>query len=774
MKLHRRITLSVACGLLALGSLGCPPSPYDWGKHDVLRDELPGPTIPKYNGQEIPYEEYMKWVAWGEEWFRNETFGNERLLTDVTGFLNGTVEVPAAGGWRPESFFKFFVEAIDALDSVSGNLYSGNGGGYTHDLVLTFPAGSKLHGDLPLPERLHTGLDVEAGATWPLGIVAVPAREEERNLPYLLDPNRYAAGDHGVGAAPPEKYRVGMSCAICHYSLDVDWDGRTDLQSARFGVATPGTPFKPEDAWAVGNQDLHLGWVFVSASNPIAALFASGRPGQKTPAEAKAWMEEILRHYESRPQEVKSDIVRGVQMMPRGYFDDTPDAIHNPLQYPALFTRRNWPFNYDGVMLNASDRNNNVWTISFDPSQLVGLCKDRGGKTSKLLFWMKPGIFSVLSSTQYADLITHYSPAVAYDPTQKQKLRDDILGISDGMPGVLDNDAMVLIDDIPAVVPKEVLEHPDNQAHRRVRKAAEFGSDGKLRHQMTGMLGTRVITPRHVREQYPVEQLAATYGLNADEFVSEAVSLMLDWVQPPTNHTALLARARNAGLVAKGYEIFKAQGCAQCHAGPFFTNNKIIPLHEIGTNNARALATEPLQTFIAPEYDPATGKAIAKGFWGFLGKFFGGKQKYGYKVVTLRYLWGTAPYLHDGGVAVALDPQMPPAGDDLQALLRRAPVEKIYGAGQILAYREAHPESYFRPNAALSLQAVVLQSERAKVIAANKEKVYPVPGSPARVAMEDMNVQGIGHEYWIEDQPGGDTVTALVAFLLALDDKPGE
>ncbi|RIK74541.1 hypothetical protein DCC62_15055 [candidate division KSB1 bacterium] len=125
-------------------------------------------------------------------------------------------------------------------------------------------------------------------------------------------------------------------------------------------------------------------------------------------------------------------------------------------------------------------------------------------------------------------------------------------------------------------------------------------------------------------------------------------------------------------------------------------------------------------------------------------------------------------------MAVALDPQAAPAGDDLQALLQRDAAEKVYGAGQILAYREAHPESYFRPNAALSLQAILLQSEREKVIVANKEKVYPVPGSTARVAMEDMNVQGIGHEYWIQDQPGGDNITALIAFLLALDDKPGE
>ncbi len=773
----RQKFLGMLLGLTAmLFLLGCPPKPIDWGNFNVLQEKAPGPVLPQYNGQPIPYDEYMNWVKWGEEWFRNETFGNERLLTDVTGFLQAPVDIPMAkGGVKRELFFKFFIEALDALDSVAGNLYSGNGGGYTHDLVLTFPPGSKLHENFPLPERLHTGLDVEAGSAWPIGVVPVAAPAQDANLPYLLDPGAYASGDHGVGPAPnANKYRAGMSCAICHYSLDVDWDGKTDLKSARLGEETPGSLFKPQDAWAVGNQDLHLGWVFIAASNPLAAVFASGRPGKLAPADAKAWMEELLEKYESNRREVTSEIVRGVQMMPRGYFDDTPDAIHNPLQYPVLFTRKNWPFNYDGVMLNASDRNNNVWTISFDPSQLVGLCTNRGGKTSKWLFWIEPGIFSAMTAEQYANLLVKYSPAVEHDPAQHDKLRDDILGVSDGMPGVLPNDGIVLIDDIPDVVPKAILNHPDNKANNRVRKASEFGSDGKYRSQMTGMLGTRVITPPDIKRDYNVDELVSKYGLNGDEFVSDAVSLMLDWVEPPTNHSALLANARQAGLVEKGYEVFKSAGCVNCHAGPFFTNNKIVSLKQIGTNNARAKGTEPLQTFVAPEYDFATGRAIAKGVGGIIAKLFGSKQKYGYKVVTLRYLWGTAPYLHDGGVAVTLKLEGGPAGDDLQALLKRSEGDKLYGAGQILVYRETNPESYLRANAALSLQALLLQAERAHVLTANQEKIYPVPASAEHVSMYDMNVQGVGHEFWIQDQPGGPIITPLIAFLLALDDEPGK
>jgi hypothetical protein len=40
--------------------------------------------------------------------------------------------------------------------------------------------------------------------------------------------------------------------------------------------------------------------------------------------------------------------------------------------------------------------------------------------------------------------------------------------------------------------------------------------------------------------------------------------------------------------------------------------------------------------------------------------------------------------------------------------------------------------------------------------------------------MASLGVSGVGHEYFIRDEPGGERITALVAFLLALDDKPCE
>jgi hypothetical protein len=43
---------------------------------------------------------------------------------------------------------------------------------------------------------------------------------------------------------------------------------------------------------------------------------------------------------------------------------------------------------------------------------------------------------------------------------------------------------------------------------------------------------------------------------------------------------------------------------------------------------------------------------------------------------------------------------------------------------------------------------------------------------PESVSMESLGVSGVGHELWVNDVVGGDRITALVAFLLALDDKP--
>jgi hypothetical protein len=153
----------------------------------------------------------------------------------------------------------------------------------------------------------------------------------------------------------------------------------------------------------------------------------------------------------------------------------------------------------------------------------------------------------------------------------------------------------------------------------------------------------------------------------------------------------------------------------------------------------------------------------------------------GYKTVTLRYVWGSAPYLHDGGVGVGLAPGAAPPGSDLRTLLARSAADKLYGMARILAWREQHQSTGPWPDAALSLQALLLESERRKVIEGNRAPIIEVPiggaenplAAPAQTSFVLLGVEGRGHEFWVDDEPGGERITALVAFLLALDDAPG-
>ena len=223
-------------------------------------------------------------------------------------------------------------------------------------------------------------------------------------------------------------------------------------------------------------------------------------------------------------------------------------------------------------------------TGGIDPSQLVALCKDRAGKTADLVFWEKKGLYTELTAKEYAEIFVRYSPAGRDDIARREMLSDDITGDSDGVPGLLNNDAVVLLKGVPNIIPKDFFERADNKD--RIREARQFGRDGDKRGALSLARNT-VITPPAIRDKYNVAELASKYGLNADEFVTDAVSMMLDWVEPPPNVSPLLSNAWQAGLVAKGSQVFKEEGCAKCHAGPFFTNNTIIPLKEIGTDVAR-------------------------------------------------------------------------------------------------------------------------------------------------------------------------------------------
>lgn len=73
----------------------------------------------------------------------------------------------------------------------------------------------------------------------------------------------------------------------------------------------------------------------------------------------------------------------------------------------------------------------------------------------------------------------------------------------------------------------------------------------------------------------------------------------------------------------RGREIFAARGCPQCHAGPAFTD---MQRHDVGTIR------------------PSSGLGVGRPLDGV-----------GFETPTLRGIWDTAPYLHDGSAATLFD-----------------------------------------------------------------------------------------------------------------------
>lgn len=102
----------------------------------------------------------------------------------------------------------------------------------------------------------------------------------------------------------------------------------------------------------------------------------------------------------------------------------------------------------------------------------------------------------------------------------------------------------------------------------------------------------------------------------------------------------------------------------------------------------------------------------------------------GYKTPSLVGLYWSAPYLHDGGVSVGKNANT-----------------QLGLPGTV--------ESNVAPDPGNSLRALIDRDLRARVIAANS-------------SLQRMNVQGAGHNYWVDEQAGytANKQRALILYLL--------
>ncbi|MCC5602680.1 hypothetical protein [Nostoc favosum] len=248
-------------------------------------------------------------------------------------------------------------------------------------------------------------------------------------------------------------------------------------------------------------------------------------------------------------------------------------------------------------------------------------------------------------------------------------------------------------------------------------------------------------------------------------FANNAMSAFQNSLVPPANQTSENWQALNSNSVKRGAKVFEKANCATCHIPPFFTDNKIYPIDEIRTNPARAqsrlglnnlLVPPKLYTFNTPVPIPANAEVLDVPTQGIsdspttLPK--GILPKGGYKTTSLRGLYLSAPYLHDGGAAVR-------AGSlkvDSNAI---AVVDKsgLGLSGTLSLGIPADPAS--------SLRALVDRDLRALVVKANK----------ANPSLVRSNLDGTGHYFYVDRQAGfnSNQQTDLINFLLALDDNPG-
>ncbi|RXI99830.1 hypothetical protein DS745_13180 [Anaerobacillus alkaliphilus] len=185
-----------------------------------------------------------------------------------------------------------------------------------------------------------------------------------------------------------------------------------------------------------------------------------------------------------------------------------------------------------------------------------------------------------------------------------------------------------------------------------------------------------------------------------------------------------------------------------CHSGAAFTNNQIIPVNEIGTEPSRAKALRRQAEIFSKTrmYAPQTPVPIPKEHE-IIGVHFNNRTEQDlklayehgdspgvFKVKGLIGLQWSAPYLHDGGVAVGPN------------------IYKDLGIPGTLS-KGVVPDPYN------SLLALIDRNLRQKVLDANR-----IP------ELKDVHVTGEGHEFWVDEEAGFtiEEQDALVNYLLSL------
>lgn len=435
------------------------------------------------------------------------------------------------------------------------------------------------------------------------------------------------------------------------------------------------------------NVNLNAGLLFALASNSAAYFLHTGVSsldpylgGESVAVRSSEGVYTQVPEADRFEAAVSGMLVR----WPPGSFDATVDGVNDPTSIPDSFTAHDHPYGWSGFAAIGPFRglsaiNNDVHAVALDGTAFAA--------AMPLLGALDPEVYLAVLLQRAAN------PRVRFDP------------------------------------------HGDRSPSRVLQ---DFDPDPDVPG-----LNRFVALPVFPRPNY-----FTTRGLVAateDETVGYALNAMSAY------QNALQAPARfalNAEGIERGRTIFQVAGCGRCHSGAGFTSHAVLPAAVLGVEPSRARAlsgTEDIMgapTLFAPDtpYPPPPDamlltipltdeeRALLRLAWAH-------GNEGGYKVKGLVGLEWSAPYLHDGGVAVGSD-----SGEHVG-------IPGTFGRG-------------VAPDARNSLRALFDRDLRRRVVAANA-------ASPALVA---AHVRGEGHDYWVDANAGFSATDqeALLDFLLSL------
>lgn len=570
-------------------------------------------------------------IRLGRDAFYRETFGNEYFFTDVVGAIDGPINLISMS------------RAILALK-----------GKPTTNLQITLDQAVTVGGkEFPAGTVLNTGLDVPKDSLLPLGMVV---------------------------SKKGAKVRVGLSCAVCHATVD------------------PETGKVLEGA---ANIDVDTGLLQAFATNSAAMFRQTGINPKMIAQGDRTYINGAGQKAKLPDAKALEDAVdtQFLAWSP-GNFDSSPDNVNNPSQIPPSYTHDTYPYGWSGFASvgwfhGLTTLNNNVHATNSDPTTatyasryLVGL--DQETMLGTMLQKAANSKFRLPESAKPSDFFEKV------DPTP-------------GEPGL-----------------NEVIKMPG------FPQGSIFILDGLMANSPGMPLG------------------AELNGMSAYQ----------NTLAPPPYQFAA-----DEDTLKRGATIFEKANCTQCHSGRYFTNHDVIPLEEVKSQPSRAsaLAKLPLMLISPETYAPnisvplptaprilpvptdTSPEHVQK-------LAFAIDSNGGFKVQHLVGLYTSAPYLHDGGVA-ATQTALQQQEDGGYSV---ANSDEMGLAGTLMQNRAPDPEA--------SLRVLLDRTLRQVAVAANRENPD----------LQITHVDGSGHEYWVDQQANfsPDDQTALIQFLLAIDDDP--